>query len=333
MGNRPQGLHVKSNSFYPLRPEPEVSKARTVRRAGAQSRDETRDKAAGAAAGVPSAGRSPGRAPRRCGCTAHARVAASREDRGWRCSPSQDRPRLDLPRPRLRRPGLPPSPRRRPEPLLPGAHAPSPASCGCTSSAVGRGPELRGGARGGRTLEAEGRARGAGNGRQRQAGRAPAHNPQTRTHLRDRRPPRAPGRRGVTAAELRRRDAGRWAGRHEHATSHPTPGHDWSRFGRGGPRTWTSRRRGAERGGGGRGGAGAQAPQLSSSGSARAGRPAALAPGPGLWAQLLPALGHAGFPLEHLIQDFPCLRSDQTGEAPTCGGMCSGSLRQRNMIY
>lgn len=120
---------------------------------------------------MPSAGRSPGRAPRRCGCTARARVAASREDRGWRCSPSQDRPRLDLPRPRLRRPGLPPSPRRRPEPLLPGAHAPSPASCGCTSSAVGRGPELRGGARGGRTLEAEGRARGAGNGRQRQAGR------------------------------------------------------------------------------------------------------------------------------------------------------------------
>lgn len=56
MGNRPQGLHVKSNSFYPLRPEPEVSKARKSAARGPRAAMRPEMKLQGRRPGVPSAG-------------------------------------------------------------------------------------------------------------------------------------------------------------------------------------------------------------------------------------------------------------------------------------
>lgn len=161
MDTRPHGLHIQSNSVYPLRPEPDVSKGR--------SSDEARDGAARAGAGVPSAG-----AQVRLRGAAAALHAPALQRVGKRgdgdALPARTCHGSNYSGPRQRRPGAPP-----PSPpwagaLLPGAHAPSPASCSCTGSAVGRRPGLRGGACGGRTLEAERRARGAGNGPQRQAG-------------------------------------------------------------------------------------------------------------------------------------------------------------------
>lgn len=175
MGNRPRGLHVKSNSFYPLRPESAVSKARTVP-AGAPGSAETGDGAAGRGRGAQR--RSPAPAPPRCGCTARARGAARRGRGGWRCFPSHGSnysgPSLGQGRPGT--PPLPPPPagasrlrRPRPQPRLLQLH-----NLGCRRGTRTQRQCVRRGDLGSRT-------RGAGNGQQRQPGARTQ--PAARTHL------------------------------------------------------------------------------------------------------------------------------------------------------
>lgn len=177
MDTRPHGLHIQSNSVYPLRPEPDVSKGR--------SSDENRDGAAGAGAGVPSAG-------------AQVRLrgaAASREKGGWRCSPSQDLPRLQqlrsqaaaagrsTPAPAVGRSSPPRRPR--PQPCLLQLHR-----LGCRPGTGAPRRCVRRKGLGSREARARSRQRTA------EAGRVPAHNPQARTHLHARLQPRSPAQGG-----------------------------------------------------------------------------------------------------------------------------------------